>query len=40
MQLTNKQGIYCLDWDSKGNLLAMAGHSEDISIISVKRGKK
>lgn len=40
-QLTNKQGIYCLDWEPvKGNLLAIAGHCEDISIFSLKRSKK
>eukprot|EP01083_Nonionella_stella_P095043 266741_1 len=36
LQLKNKGGIYCADWEPKGNVLAFAGHSSDISIISLK----
>eukprot|EP00483_Globobulimina_turgida_P006762 UN06773 len=36
IQLRNKAGIYCLDWQPKGNMLALAGHSSDISIITLK----
>jgi len=36
LQLKNKSGIYCLDWEPKGNMLAFAGHSSDINIISLK----
>jgi WD40 repeat protein len=38
IQLNNKKGIYCLDWDYKGELLAYAGHSNDVNIIHVKNG--
>eukprot|EP01084_Bolivina_argentea_P008873 16588_1 len=36
MHLKNKGGIYCLDWEPKSNILALAGQSSDISLISLK----
>jgi len=36
IQLKNKAGIYCIDWEPKGNSVAVAGYSSDISIISLK----
>jgi len=36
LQLKNKKGIYCLDWNSKGNIVAFAGHSCDVQIVTLK----
>merc|ERR1712154_703095 len=36
LQLNNKGGIYCLDWEPKGNIVAFAGYSSDISLICLK----
>jgi len=35
MQLKNKAGVYCLDWNPKGDTVAFAGHSSDITIVTL-----
>lgn len=35
MQLKNKSGIYCLDWEPKGNTVAFAGQSSDITLVTL-----
>jgi len=35
MQLRNKAGIYCLDWEPKGNTVAFAGQSSDITLVTL-----
>lgn len=35
LQLKNKAGIYCLDWEPKGNTVAFAGQSSDITLVTL-----
>lgn len=35
LQLKNKAGIYCVDWEPKGNMVAFAGQSSDITLVSL-----
>mmetsp|Transcript_76906 Transcript_76906/g.94369 ORF Transcript_76906/g.94369 Transcript_76906/m.94369 type:complete len:380 (-) Transcript_76906:32-1171(-) len=33
--LTNKNGIYCFDWNNNGNKIAFGGLCEDVSVIDI-----
>jgi len=35
LQLKNQAGIYCLDWEPKGNTVAFAGQSSDITLVTL-----
>eukprot|EP00485_Elphidium_margaritaceum_P005722 CAMPEP_0202687796 /NCGR_PEP_ID=MMETSP1385-20130828/3406_1 /ASSEMBLY_ACC=CAM_ASM_000861 /TAXON_ID=933848 /ORGANISM="Elphidium margaritaceum" /LENGTH=369 /DNA_ID=CAMNT_0049342643 /DNA_START=79 /DNA_END=1188 /DNA_ORIENTATION=+ len=36
IRLTNGAGVYCLDWEPKGNVVAVAGNSADITLVTIK----